>query len=144
VNFTEYDSRLAGYAVLVDADDRVLLALWNEGTEPLWTMPGGGIELHESIEQGVVREVREETGYDVELGPLLGIDTYLIPTEKRLAGEPRPLRGIRVVYAATITGGELTHEIDGTTDEARWFRRFEVADLPRSTIVDVALGFLLE
>src|SRR4051794_37001590 len=72
---TEYDSRLAAYAVLVDDHDRILLALWNEVAEPLWTLPGGGIELDETIEEGAVREVLEETGYDVELGRILGVDT---------------------------------------------------------------------
>jgi 8-oxo-dGTP diphosphatase len=48
---------------------------------------------------------------------------------------------VRVVFAATVIGGELTHEVDGTTDEARWFDLAEVADLPRVSLVDVALGY---
>src|SRR4051794_21144736 len=59
---TDYDSRLAAYAVIVDDHDRVLLALWNEMAEPLWTLPGGGVELDETVEAAAVREVREETG----------------------------------------------------------------------------------
>ncbi len=70
VEFTEHDTRLAAYAVIVDEHDRMLLSLWNEGPEPQWTMPGGGVELHETPEQGAVRELREETGYDVALALL--------------------------------------------------------------------------
>ena len=60
----EFDTRLAAYAVVTDRHDRILLALWNETDPPRWTVPGGGVELHESVEEGAVREVREETGYE--------------------------------------------------------------------------------
>src|SRR5262245_42640675 len=66
VEFTEYDTRLGAYAVVV-RDGQVLLALWNEPDGPQWTLPGGGVELQEALEEAVVREVREETGYDVAL-----------------------------------------------------------------------------
>ena len=83
LHYTEYESRLAAYAVIVDDRDRVLLALWNESDEPLWTLPGGGVELHETVEEGAVRELREETGYDVRLGRVLGVPTIVIPPEER-------------------------------------------------------------
>lgn len=136
---TEYDSRLAAYAVLVDDHDRILLALWNEVAEPLWTLPGGGIELDETIEEGAVREVLEETGYDVELGRILGVDTIVVPPEERTADRERWFRGIRVVYGATVVGGRLRHEVDGTTDEARWIPLADLPDLPRVELVDVGL-----
>ena len=121
----DYDTRLGGYAVVV-RDDRVLLALWNEPAVPTWTLPGGGVDFGESIEDGVVREVREETGYDVELGGLLGVD----PADAAQAVEPvtdRWQRNVQVVYAATVAGGDLTAEVDGSTDEARWI---PLADVP--------------
>ena len=136
---TPHDTRLAAYAVIVDDRDRLLLALWNEGPTPRWTMPGGGVELNESSEEAAVREVREETGYEVALGPLLGIDTVVIPAADRLATAALPLKSVRVVYLASITGGRLTAEVDGTTDEARWFALDEVASLERVGLVDVAL-----
>ena len=136
---TEYDSRLGAYAVIVDDHDRLLLALWNEAAQPLWTLPGGGVELLESIEDGAVREVREETGYDVELGQLLGVDTIVVAPEERTVDRGRWFRGIRVIFEATITGGQLRDEVGGTTDEARWFPLAEVSDLPRVELVDVGL-----
>lgn len=42
--------------------------IWSD--EPFWTPPGGGVEFGESLEEAVVREVKEETGLDVEVGPL--------------------------------------------------------------------------
>jgi len=139
LHHTDYDTRLAAYAVIVDDHDRVLLALWNEAAQPLWTLPGGGVELQESVEEGAVREVREETGYDVELGRLLGVDTLVVPPEERTVDRGRWFKGIRVVFEATIIGGQLRVEVDGTTDEARWFPLSEVAELPRVELVDIGL-----
>jgi 8-oxo-dGTP diphosphatase len=135
-DYTDYDTRLAAYAVIVDDQDRVLLALWNEPEVPLWTLPGGGVELHETAEEGAVREVREETGYDVELGVLLGVQTRT--AAPRDGG--RWLRHVRVAFEARVVGGELTAEVDGTTDEARWIPRTEVPDLPRSSQVRRFVG----
>jgi 8-oxo-dGTP diphosphatase len=139
LHHTEYDSRLAAYAVLVDEHDRVLLALWNELAEPLWTLPGGGIELTESVEAGVVRELREETGYDVEPGRVLGVDTVVVSPDERTVDRDRWFRGIRVVYEARIVGGHLRNEVDGTTDEARWIPLADVPDVARTDLVDIGL-----
>jgi 8-oxo-dGTP diphosphatase len=139
VEFTDYDTRLAAYAVIVDGSSRVLLALWNEADEPKWTLPGGGVELHESVEDGAVREVKEETGYDVALTGLLGVHSYVVPPGRRLMRTRRPMRPVRVVFSASVLGGELTKEIGGTTDEARWFPLAEVAALPQVGLVEIAL-----
>jgi 8-oxo-dGTP diphosphatase len=143
-HYTEYDTRLGAYAVVIDTvggREQVLLALWNEPSRPQWTLPGGGVELDESVEEGAVREVREETGYDVELVRLLGVDTWVIPGERRTTGSRRPLRNVRVIFEARIVGGELTHEVDGSTDEAQWFPVDEVAALDRVELVDIGLRF---
>lgn len=140
LDYTDYDTRLAAYAVITaeaDGVEQVLLAYWNQGHR--WTLPGGGVELHETPEEGVVREVLEETGYDVVLGGLLGIGTSVITPDQRIHGSGRPLRAVRVFYTATVVGGELTHEVDGTTDEARWFPLAEVERLTRTRMVDEAL-----
>lgn len=53
MDFTDYDTRVAGYAVIVDADDRVLTTWWNGEARPElanWSLPGGGIEFDEAIE----------------------------------------------------------------------------------------------
>jgi 8-oxo-dGTP diphosphatase len=137
-HYTEYDTRLAAYAVVV-RDGQVLLALWNEEEHKRWTLPGGGVELHETVEEGAVREVREETGYDVELTGLLGIETDVFSPEQRRAGTDRQLKAVRVFFSARITGGTLANEADGTTDEARWFPLAEVAALPHTSMVGTGL-----
>jgi 8-oxo-dGTP diphosphatase len=149
LHYTEYDTRLASYAVITHrADDgptattEVLLALWNEPERKRWTLPGGGTELHESPEEGCVREVREETGYDVVLTGLLGIETDVIPASGRFSSTDRParpLKAVRVFYTARIVGGELSREENGTTDEARWHPLAEVPELPHVSMVDTGL-----
>lgn len=138
----EHETRTGAYAVLVDDAGRILLALWNEGAVPAWTLPGGGVEPGETPEQAVVREVHEETGYDVELLRLLGKDTLTVPGGKRLDGGARPLESVRLVFEARIVGGELTYEVDGTTDEAAWIPIAEVGGLERVELVDIALGYV--
>jgi 8-oxo-dGTP diphosphatase len=150
LHYTEYDTRLGSYVVVTrpcGGAEEILLALWNEDAgRKRWTLPGGGVDLHETPEQGAVREAKEETGYDVELIRLLGIETDVIPGAGRMHAEQRhrDLRAVRVFYAARVVGGELAHERAGTTEEARWFPIAEIASLPRVSMVDTGLGLLAE
>lgn len=134
------DLRVAAYAVIVDAEDRILLAHWNDSGRSGWTMPGGGLEDGEDPARAVVREVREETGYKVAVEDLLGIHSRVIPPGRRItAGTREPLHTLRIVYRARITGGRLRNEIDGSTDRAAWFERPHVRSLQRVKLVDIAL-----
>jgi 8-oxo-dGTP diphosphatase len=134
-----HDTRTGAYAVLVDDTGRVLLALWNQADPPAWTLPGGGVEPGEAPEDAAVREVREETGYDVELIRLLGEDRFTVPAGERRDGVPRPLVSVRHVFEARIVGGRLSAEVGGTTDVAAWIPIGEVTGLERVDLVDAAL-----
>lgn len=133
------DMRVAAYAVITDEDDRILLAHWNEGRHSAWTLPGGGLDPGEDPEHAARREIREETGYRAAVGQLLGIHSRVIPAGQRIAESDEALHTLRIVYRARITGGMLRDELDGSTDEARWFRPDEVRTLKRVKLVDIGL-----
>lgn len=133
------DLRVAAYAVITDTHGRMLLPHWNEGGKEGWTLPGGGLDAGEDPADAAVREVAEETGYDVALDELLGIDSIVIPPGDRLApGAATPLQSLRIVYRAHVTGGDLRVETDGSTDGVAWHTPDEVAALHRVPLVDVA------
>ncbi|MCR8671243.1 NUDIX domain-containing protein [Agrococcus sp. HG114] len=133
--------RVAAYALITRgeaADREILLPHWNEGGMEGWTLPGGGVEPGEHPADGAVREVREETGYDVRLTSLLGVDSAVLPTTAR--GDE--LQALRILYRAEIVGGELAVEIDGTTDDVAWHRLADVPQLRHVHAVDWALKHL--
>lgn len=84
-NKREYPERpVVGVGGVVIRDGRALLV--RRGSEPLkgqWSIPGGTLELGETIAQGVVRELREETGLDVRVVELLEVFERIFPGEGR-------------------------------------------------------------
>lgn len=133
------DIRVAAYAVITDDEERVLLAHWNQNGHSGWTMPGGGLEPGEDPEHAVRREVREETGYRVAVGSVLGVHSRVLPPARRLTAATEPLHALRIVYSARITGGRLRDEVGGSTDRAEWFPLPGVWLLQRVKLVDIAL-----
>ncbi|GAA1180105.1 NUDIX domain-containing protein [Nesterenkonia xinjiangensis] len=134
------DLRVGVYAVITDDEGRMLLPHWrDEGIGTGWTLPGGGMEPGEHPADTAVREVLEETGYDVELDDLLGVDSVVIPGNRRKAEHHgTPLQALRIIYRARITGGSLRVEQGGSTDDVAWFRPEEIDRLDRVSLVDVA------
>jgi ADP-ribose pyrophosphatase YjhB (NUDIX family) len=91
-----YNPKPVACAIPYDADGRIILL--RRATDPgrdLWTFPGGFVDLGESVEQAVHREVAEELAIEVELGPLVGVYSRpddrvaLIVFAARALGEPR-------------------------------------------------------
>lgn len=136
------DVRVGAYAVIV-RDGDLLLTHWNENGRTGWTLPGGGLEDYETAEQAVVREVREETGYEAVPRTLLGVDSLFLEPTDRIVPGAGPLHALRVVYLARIVGGTLTHEVGGSSDEARWVPLDAVAELPTLSLVPTAVDMLL-
>lgn len=134
--------RVGAYAVVVDERGMLLSRLAPMvGVGPLWTMPGGGIDPFEDPADAAVREVREETGYDVALDGLIGLSSLVVDPAVRFTNFTEKTQLLRVVYRARVVGGDLRHEVDGSTDLAGWVPLPDLDDLPRVELVDEARRF---
>jgi ADP-ribose pyrophosphatase YjhB (NUDIX family) len=72
-------------AVIVDEGRVVLIKRKYEPLAGQWSLPGGTLEIGESLEAGVAREMREETGLEVAVGPVVDVfDRILLDTEGRV------------------------------------------------------------
>jgi 8-oxo-dGTP pyrophosphatase MutT (NUDIX family) len=102
------------------------LLLQEKSSGEAWSLPAGGIELGESPQEAIIREVMEETGYAVRIHAILGVFggqafRYTYPS------------GDRVEYVATlfqckIIGGSGV-PIDSETKSIRYFKRNEMPEL---------------
>jgi 8-oxo-dGTP diphosphatase len=104
-------------AVVLDGDGRVLLV--RRGQQPLlgeWSLPGGALELGERLEDGVRREVQEETGLAVEPEEIVAVFDHICHVD----GDPARVRFhyVLVDYRCRLKGGTLAGATDAT--EARW------------------------
>jgi ADP-ribose pyrophosphatase YjhB (NUDIX family) len=104
-------------AVVLDAEHRVLLV--RRGQEPLlgeWSLPGGALELGERLEDGIRREVREETGLSVEPVEIVAVFDHI-------SHAPDDATRVRfhyvlVDYRCRVLGGALASATDVTA--VRW------------------------
>jgi 8-oxo-dGTP diphosphatase len=64
---------LAVGAIVIHDDSLLMVRRGHEPNKGLWTVPGGRVEAGEYLSDALRREVREETGIDIEVGDLLGI-----------------------------------------------------------------------
>jgi ADP-ribose pyrophosphatase YjhB (NUDIX family) len=98
-------------AVCILDGDRILLVQHLKNGRRYWLLPGGGVEVGETLAETAVRELREETGYDVEVGRLLLVCESL---------EPRGRHLVNLVFAGEIRGGSLRPGLDGRLVDASW------------------------
>ncbi|MET0389420.1 MAG: NUDIX domain-containing protein [Polyangiales bacterium] len=108
----------------------------------MWTLPGGGLDWGESPERGVVRELREETGLDVEVDHIAGVFSCVF---ERTAERDLPaLHFVSCVYWLRASSADLLHERDGSTDLAAWVPLQDVAALPLVGLARFGLALLRE
>lgn len=131
----EQITRVASYGLILKAEKILLCRISADFhmDAGYWTLPGGGIDFGEDPVDAMVREVREETGLAVRSKGVAGIDSFCDWQEQRA------FHGIRIIYFTEILGGELTYEIEGTTDYCAWWSLEETRDLP---LVDLTVAGL--
>ena len=135
--------RPSAKAIIIDAE-RVLLTRNHKPAEDdaeFWLLPGGGQDYQENLREAVRREVREETGLDVEVNDLIWVRDY-IGANHELAGLSPHLtdeHALELMFLCTVIGGALGDGQDNDPGqlEARWVPFDELGDLrlfPRDLI----------
>ncbi len=99
--------------------DRVMLV--KERADGLWTLPGGWADQNESPREGIAREVKEESGFEVEVQTL-----YAVKDRDRNPYQPRyPVSIYKLFFTAVVVGGEPAANLEVSEIDF-----FEIGDLP--------------
>ena len=125
---------MVGVGAILFRRDRILMA--QRGKEPLkgwWSLPGGALEIGESLHDGVCREVREETGLEVVPVRMFEIFERIIRDD---SGAPE-YHYVLIDYICRVTGGKLFPGDDVCAVE--WVRRRE---LPNFQITEGTLAVI--
>jgi 8-oxo-dGTP diphosphatase len=101
----EYPDRpVVGVGAVVLLDGRVVLV--KRAQAPLqgeWSLPGGGVELGEPLDRACAREVREETGLEVSVGPVIDVFDRIMLDERQNV----QYHFVLVDFLCRVTGGAL-------------------------------------
>jgi ADP-ribose pyrophosphatase YjhB (NUDIX family) len=110
-------------AFVTDDEGRVLLIHRTDNDR--WALPGGEVELGESVSSAVIREVREETGIEVEITGLVGI--YSDPKHIIAYDDGEVRQQFSLCFRARPVGGALRGSSEST--EVGWLRPEELDEL---------------
>lgn len=115
--------RLAGAVVYTEQDGQLYFALVHD-IFGHWTLSKGKIEENETVEEGAVREIKEEIGLTMEIEEELGKNEYI-------ASHPElgKVRKQVVYFLAKAPYQDLELENKGGLDDAKWFKVVDILDL---------------
>jgi 8-oxo-dGTP diphosphatase len=124
-------------AVVLDGDRVLLIKRGHEPLKGAWSLPGGVVELGETLDAALVREVREETCLDVEVGPVVDV---LDRISRDGAGRVQ-YHYVIIDYLCRAVGGSLACASDA--EDARWVSRgdLESYGLTAKTATVIARAF---
>jgi 8-oxo-dGTP diphosphatase len=128
------DRPVVGVGAVVLDQHRVLLV--KRGHAPLkgqWSLPGGAVEVGETLEEAAAREVLEETGVTIEVGPIVEVlDRISRDVDGRVEHH-----FVLVDFVARPSGGVLRSASDA--DDARWVA---LSELEKYEVAPVTVGVI--
>ncbi|KWW97445.1 NUDIX domain-containing protein [Carbonactinospora thermoautotrophica] len=106
-------------------NDRGEILMVHKTDNDLWALPGGAMDIGEYIADAVVREVKEETGIDVEVTGIVGI--YTNPNHVMAYDDGEVRQQFSVCFTTRMLGGEL--RTSSETSEVRFVNPADLAKL---------------
>jgi len=128
----------AASAVVINNEGKILLH--RRSDNDLWALPGGAMEIGESISETVVREVKEETGLDVVIERLVGI--YTNPKHVIAFSDGEVRQEFSICFACRIVGGTLT--ISDESFEVSFFTPEAISRLAMHESIRLRIKHFLE
>lgn len=114
----------AASAVVIDDEGRIVLQRRRDNE--MWVLPGGVMELGESVAECAIRETREETGLDVEVTGIVGI--YSDPKHVFAYDDGEVRQEFSICVLAQVRGGTI--QVSDESHEVQAFDAHEIEDLP--------------
>jgi 8-oxo-dGTP diphosphatase len=113
-------------SVVLVKNDKVLVVRSNYSDDTFYLLPGGSIESDETLVDTAVREVKEETNYDIQIEKLLYLHEWI--------DEKRGKNLLYVIFLGLITGGEETNAFD--VDKFHHIEAIEWIDIDKLGEID--------
>ena len=116
-------------------DDKVMLV--KERSDNLWTLPGGWADQNESPREGIIREIKEESGFDSKIDSL-----YAVKDRDRNPYKPKyPVSIYKLFFTATVTGGSPEANLE--VSEIDFFEEDDLPPLSEARVLpqDISEGF---
>jgi mutator protein MutT len=124
--------------VIVDGDRVLLIKRAHEPLKGEWSLPGGAVDVGETLRQAVAREVREETGLDVQVGEVIEV----LDRVHRLDDGRVEYHYVLIDFLCTVCGGTLNASSDAA--DARWADCRDLAGYSLTPIAAAVIGKAVE